>query len=146
MAKRKKRIVVLLDTSVLVNAWANPRGKSASAIVWQLWLGREIQFAVSALVVGEYFAVLERLGYSAKRIQEFSERLATRRTVTWVNLGRRLEFERDIKDEPILSTAHSAQVEYLITLDRDMLEMPLAQHRRFKFEIVTPAQFLERIA
>lgn len=139
MATRKKRILILLDTSVLVNAWANPRGKSASAVVWQMWLAREIQFAVSALVVGEYVTVLERLGYSAKRIQEFAERLATRRTVTWVSLGRRLEFERDANDEPILSTAHSAGVEYLITLDRAMLEMPPEQRRRFKFEIVTPS-------
>ncbi len=146
MAKRKERFLVLLDTSVLVNAWANPRGKSASALVWQMWLAREIQLAVSPMVVAEYVEVLERLNYSAKRIQEFTERLATRSTVSWVNLGRRLEFERDPDDEPILSTAHSADVEYLVTLDRDMLEMTTEQRRRFKFEIVTPAQFLERIA
>lgn len=145
MAKRSERILALLDTSVLVNAWTNPRGQSPSARVWQMWLARQLQFAVSPLIVAEYVEVLERLEFSAKRIQQFTERLATRSTVTWVNLGRRLEFERDPEDEPILSTAHSAKVEYLITLDHDMLEMPPEQRRRFRFEIVTPAEFFERI-
>lgn len=111
-----------------------------------MWLARRVQFAVSPLIVAEYVRVLERLGHSAKHIQEFAERLATRRTVTWVNLGRRIELERDVADEPILATADSAQVEYLITLDKDMLEISAEQRRRFKFEIVTPTQFLARIA
>lgn len=112
MAVRKYRFLVVLDTNILVNAWTNPRGTSPSQQVWQMWLARQIQLGVSALVVAEYVEVLERRGHSDKRIQEFVERLETRSTVTWVNLGRRTILERDPDDEIILATAHSARVDF----------------------------------
>lgn len=145
MAVRKYRILVVLDTNILVNAWTNPRGTSPSQRVWQMWLARQIQLGVSDLVVAEYVEVLERRGHPDNRIQEFVERLETRPTVTWVNLGRRTILERDPDDEIILATAHAARVDFLITLDHDLLEMTLNERRRFKFEIVTPTQFLEHI-
>jgi len=61
----------------------------------------------------------------------------------WIPVSWSMHWETRAENLP---TAHSADVEYLITLDRDMLEMPIEQRRRFKFEIVTPAQFLERAA
>ncbi len=45
----------------------------------------------------------------------------------------------------ILTTADSARVDYLVTLDKDLLELPWEERRRFRFQIVTPAQFLDTI-
>lgn len=145
MPRRKDRILVLLDTSVLVRAWTNRSGHSASARVLHLWLARRIQLAVSAEVIAEYVAVLEELGYSSDKVHGFIERLEKHGMGTQVSLGRRIRLERDRLDEPILSTADAGHVEYLITLDRDMLEMPIEEKRRLKFRIVTPTQFLAEL-
>jgi len=145
MAKRKARVRVVLDTSVIIRAWTTPNPLSASARVYRLWLLQRFQIVVSEELVNEYATTIERLNFSLERSERFLKRLAERTTVSWVNLGRRVNLERDGRDVHVLSTADSGSVRYLVTLDRDMLEMPLAQHRRFKFEIVTPAQFLERI-
>lgn len=145
MAKRRDRILVLLDTSVLVRIWANPNGDSPSAQIWQLWLARQIQLVVSLEVVAEYIEILERKGHSPRHIEQFVERLETRSTVTRVNLGRRIRLARDSQDEHILATADAAQVKYLITLDKDLLEISPRARKRFTFEIVTPSKFLEYI-
>lgn len=145
MARRKDRIVVLLDTNVVVRAITNSSGKSASARVWELWLRRRLQLVVSPAVVDEYAEILERLGVASARVERFIERLNERETVTHVNLGRRLRLTRDPEDEFILSTADTARADYLITLDRDLLEMPWAERRRLRFEIGTPAEFLRLI-
>ncbi len=140
------RVRVVLDTSVLIRAWTTPNLLSPSVRVYRLWLLRRFQLVVSDELVDEYAEIMERVDIAAMQAQRFLERLETSRTVAWVNLGRRVNLERDMRDVHVLSTADSGNTKYLVTLDRDMLEMPSEQRLRFKFEIVTPAQFLERIA
>jgi putative PIN family toxin of toxin-antitoxin system len=146
MAKRKERILVVLDTNIFVSGFRNKQLKSPISIIWRLWLRREIQLAISSQVAEEYEEILERLGADQKLLNVFIRELPERKTVTWVRLGRRIRVKRDPDDEIILATADTARVKYLITLDKDLLELPWEERRRFKFEIVTPTQFLERIA
>ena len=145
MVRRKERVSVLLDSNVLVRALADSKGKSPSAWVWRLWLQRRIQLAVSAEVVAEYLEILDRIGVESSHAQFFERQLREGETVTRVNLGRRLRVARDPDDDMILSTADSARVDYLVTLDKDLLELPLDERRRLKFQIVTPAELLEMI-
>lgn len=143
MAKRKERVLVLLDTNIFVRGHQSKHVTSPIYRVWKLWLARRIQIAISLETAQEYQEILERIGVDPQLVETFLESLQERPTVTWVRLGRRLRFQRDPDDEAILSTAQSANVKFLITLDGDMLEMPLQERRRFTFEIVTPIQFLE---
>ncbi|MBI4670725.1 MAG: putative toxin-antitoxin system toxin component, PIN family [Chloroflexi bacterium] len=145
MAKRKERILIVLDTNVFVIGFRNKYPQSAISRIWRLWLRRDLQLAISPEIAQEYEEILDRLGVDPGLLNEFIRELPTRETVTWIYLGRRIKIERDPDDEIILSTADSAQAKYLVTLDKDLLELPWAERRRFKFEIVTPAQFLERI-
>jgi putative PIN family toxin of toxin-antitoxin system len=145
MVRRKERVSVLLDSNVLVRALADSKGKSPSAWVWRLWLQRRIQLAVSAEVVAEYLEILDRIGVESSHAQFFERQLREGETVTRVNLGRRLRVARDPDDDMILSTADSARVDYLVTLDKDLLELPWDERRRLKFQIVTPAELLEMI-
>lgn len=146
MAKRKALVRVVLDTSVIIRAWTTPNPLAASVRVYRFWLWQRFQLVVSAELVNEYATTIERLNFSPERAERFMRRLDERITVSWVNLGRRVNLERDVRDVHVLSTADSGNAKYLVTLDRDMLEIPLKERRRFKFEIVTPAQFLGRIA
>lgn len=143
--RRKDRVSVLLDTNILVRALADTQGKSPSARVWQLWLQRRIQLAVSAEVVAEYVEILDRIGIELRRVQFFERQLGEREIVTRVNLGRRLRVARDPGDDMILSTADAGRVDYLVTLDKDLLELPWDERRRLKFQIVSPSEFLEII-
>ena len=145
MVKRKARVSVLLDTNVVARALIHPYVRSTSTQILNLWIQRRIQLDVSLEVVAEYLEIFERLKIERKRIQHFVERLAKRETVTHVNLGRRLRIGRDPDDEIILSTADAAHVDYLVTLDKDLLELEWEERRRLKFEIITPTEFLKRI-
>ncbi len=64
--------------------------------------------------------------------------------MTRVNLGTRHAVSRDPDDDVFLATAAAGQAQFLITNDHDLLDIPPAQKRRFKFEIVTPGAFLRR--
>jgi predicted nucleic acid-binding protein len=45
----------------------------------------------------------------------------------------------------MLATAGAGRAEYLVTNDRDLLDIPAAGRRKFKFAILTPAQFLAEL-
>lgn len=146
MAKRKERLRVVIDASVIGRAWTSPNRHSPSVRVYLLWVHHWLQLFVSDEIVEEYETLARRARIAEPRIAKFMERLLARDSVTWIKLGRRFHLERDLKDEHVLAAADSGQVRFLITLDRDLLEISIQERRRFKFEIVTPAQFLERIA
>jgi predicted nucleic acid-binding protein len=60
-----------------------------------------------------------------------------------VSLGRRFKLSRDPKDNIFLEVAAVGKADFLITNDRDLLEISGADRRKLKFKIVTPAQFIE---
>ncbi|MFQ5639155.1 MAG: putative toxin-antitoxin system toxin component, PIN family, partial [bacterium] len=82
------------------------------------------------------------LNMPKKLVTSFLTSLNESGTVSHVNLGKRLIDSRDPKDNPFLSTAATGRAKYLITNDNDLLEIPEVKKRRYKFKILTPAQFL----
>ena len=50
---------------------------------------------------------------------------------------------RDPDDNIVLATASSGNARYLITNDRDLLDLPQDFHQKLKFEIVKPSEFLD---
>jgi putative PIN family toxin of toxin-antitoxin system len=137
---------VVLDTNVLVGYYLSRNPHSANARVFRLWRDqRKIQLIVSEEIVAEYLEVLPRLLVAESRIKRLAERLRRRETVTHVNLGPRPAASRDPDDNLMLATAIAGRAKLLISNDRDLLELPEAQRRKFKFEIVTPSEFLARL-
>lgn len=59
--------------------------------------------------------------------------------------------DRDAKDAPYLNLAIEGQAEYLVTRDKDLLDLRIAQEAgdpataRFRFQIMNPAEFLSHI-
>jgi predicted nucleic acid-binding protein len=72
------------------------------------------------------------------------DRFADDRRVTLVNLGRRDVASRDPDDNVFLSTARSGRAKYLVTNDRDLLDLPAATKKRLPFAVVRPSEFLQR--
>ena len=146
MPSRKERIAVVLDTNVIVGYYLSRVPQSANARVFRLWRDqRKLQLIVSDEVVTEYLEVLPRLHIEEPRIKRFAERLQRRETVTHVRLGSRFASSRDPDDNVMLATAVTGKAKFLITNDRDLLDLPEKQRQRFKFEIVRPQEFLKRL-
>lgn len=146
MSPRKDRIVVVLDTNVLVGYYLSTRKESANCEVYRLWrTGRKLQLVVSDEVATEYLEVLRRLAVSDARITSLEQRLQRRETVTHVNLGARPTASRDPDDNIMLAAAVSGKAKFLITNDRDLLDIAVSDQRKYRFEIVTPMEFITRM-
>ena len=147
MPPRKKRLALVLDTNVIVGYYLSRTPQSANARVFRLWRDqRKLQLIVSDEIVSEYLEVLQRLHVEEPRIRRFAERLQRRETVTHIRLGSRFASSRDPDDNIMLATAVTGKAKFLVTNDRDLLDLPEDQQQRFKFEIVRPQEFLKRSA
>lgn len=137
---------MVFDTNVVIGYYLGHNPNTARARVFRLWrVERKLQLITSDEVISEYFELLDRLGVAERRVERFREALQQRKTVTHVNLGARHAISRDPDDDVLLATAAAGQAQFLITSDKDLLDIPPDQKRRFRFEIVTPAAFLLRL-
>ena len=113
MATRKQRISVVLDTNVFVNFYLGRKRDSAAATIVRMWRDqRKLQLVVSDGIVEEYAEVLHRLQVAERLVQRFVERLEARETVSWINLGPRVEASEDPDDNLFLSTARSGRAAF----------------------------------
>jgi len=136
-------VPVVLDTNVIIAFHLSTNPQSANVKVYRLWRNeRRLQLIVSDETISEYLEILLRLGVSAERIKLLKERFERRQTVTHVKLGGRPTVSRDPDDNLVLATALAGKAKFLITNDRDLLDMPASAKRKFKFAIVTPSAFL----
>ena len=143
MPPRKKRIVVVLDTNVVVGFYVSRNQASPNAQIWRD--RRKLQLILSPELTTEYLEVLPRLGVGENKCARLAGRLESRETITHVNLGARATESRDPEDNFVLSTAAAGKARFLVTNDRDLLDIPAPQRKKFKFEIVTPRALLARL-
>lgn len=146
MPPRKERVPVVLDTNVVLGFYLSRNPGSPNRQVFRLWRDqRKLQLILSSELTNEYIEVLGRLNVAPERIARLAERLKLRNTVTLVSLGARPKASRDPEDNFLLATAVGGKASFLVTNDRDLLDIPAVQRRRFKFEILTPRQLLAQI-
>ena len=147
MVSRKQRIPVVLDTNVFVRAFLSRSRASINQRVVRLWLlERQIQLLVSDDLIEEYLGVFQGLlGLDDELIDQWQRRFTTDPRSTVVGLGRRYTASRDPDDNLLLAIATAGRAEYLITNDRDLLELPADFLRTVRFAVITPGQFLRTI-
>jgi len=143
---RKERVPVVLDTNVVLGFYLSRSRLSPNGQVFRLWRDRrELQLILSEELDNEYLEVLGRLNVAPERIARLSRRLKLRNTITRVKLGARPKPSRDPEDNFLLATALAGKASFLVTNDRDLLDIPAIERKRFKFEIVTPRQLLAKL-
>ena len=146
MPPRKERIAVVFDTNIVIANYLGKNLNSAVRKIFSLWrIQRKLQLIVSNEIVTEYLEILARLNIPSKRINAFAERIERRLTVTKVTLGKIPTESRDVDDNLMLATALVGKAEFLITNDKDLLDIAEAEKKKFKFRIVTPIEFLNTI-
>jgi uncharacterized protein len=138
---------------VFVPAVLSENGPAARAFA--MAENHAIELFVGAAVLDEVAEVLERPRLRAKsrrltfqRIDQFLDRI--RRIATWVRDGPQVvRLIRDPKDEAYLNLAIAANAEYIVTRDRDLLDLnskrEAASALPDRLRIVTPEEFLSLV-
>jgi uncharacterized protein len=143
---RKRRIPVVFDTNVVVGFYLSRNPSSANRQAFRLWRDkRALQLVISDEVIQEYLEVLSRLSVPEPLAQKLEERFARRKTVTHVSLGSRPKLSRDPDDNMMIATARSGKARFLVTNDRDLLDISASDQARLRLAIVTPSESLLRI-
>jgi putative PIN family toxin of toxin-antitoxin system len=147
MVRRKLRTSVVLDTNVFVRAFKARSNRNANQQVVRLWLVRKwLQLVVCHELIAEYLGIFaDVLGMDDDIIHNWKLRFESDERTTLINPGARPAMSRDPDDDLLLATAIGGRAEFLITNDRDLLEVPDLKRRTLSFEILTPQQFLTAI-
>ena len=144
MSARKRRIPVVFDTNVFVRNFKSRSKSSHNRRVFRLWLvERKLQLVVSEEVVAEYLEIFENvLELDEEIVLKWRTRFCDGPGVTFVELGPREVGSRDPDDNVFLSTARAGKAKFLVTSDRDLLDLPKSLQSRLTFAIVKPDQLL----
>ncbi|MDQ3131613.1 MAG: putative toxin-antitoxin system toxin component, PIN family [Acidobacteriota bacterium] len=146
MPPRRERIAVVFDTNVLIAFYLSRNSKSAVAKIIRLWRNeRKLQMIVSVEIIAEYLEILERVGIIENRIERLKEILDTFGIISKFSLGKIPTESRDVDDNLVLATVLTGKADFLITNDKDLLDISAADKKKFKFRIVTPVEFLNAI-
>jgi predicted nucleic acid-binding protein len=95
-------------------------------------------------LIQEYLEIFAGvLGMDAVLIEEWRLRFERDSRVTVVRLGRRYTESRDPDDNVLLAIAASGKARYLVTNDRDLLELPPELQHTLPFAIRRPQDFLQ---
>ncbi len=100
---------------------------------------------VSDEIVAEYLEILERVGINENRIERLNVILETFGIVSKFSLGKIPTESRDVDDNLMLATALVGKADFLITNDKDLLDIAEADKKKFKFRIVSPIEFFNAI-
>jgi uncharacterized protein len=134
---------VVLDANVLISAAFG--GKPLEAVGRAL---KDHEVYISASILEELEGVLKRLSkkLSQEQIHYLLERVRQLLKVAHqIPITGRLSLSRDAKDDHYLSLCKEAQADFLITGDKDLLNLDpetLKKHGIF-CRIINPASFLE---
>jgi putative PIN family toxin of toxin-antitoxin system len=130
---------VVIDTNVLVSGLAYP--DSPPGRVVEAWRKGSITLVSSSYILDELARVLPRLNHRLKwkknDFADFIDILAIQAEIVEPETLPD-DTARDASDIPIVGTLIAAKADYLVTGDRDLLE--LAEH----FPIGAPAEFIRK--
>lgn len=113
---------VLVDTNVLLSAAL--RDGLPERVVLMVATRDDWTWLVTSDILREYTEVLRRpkFGLTAETLRLWSD-LLDMRTVNVGNPPQAVQFARDPKDAPLLAAALATRADYLITGDKDLLQV-----------------------
>lgn len=132
----------VLDANTLISAVINVRA-SVSQEIYQASKSKHFILIISPQILSEADDVLRRARlmrvhkYSFKQLRKIIKEIAN---VSYPVLGNtKVEIVRDPDDDKIISAALEGKADYIVTRDRDLLD--LKQYQEIK--IITPEEFME---
>lgn len=155
--KHRPRLGVVFDCNILLQAVARKTGPAAAC----LRLAEEafVQLRLSEEILTELSAVLKRPKIRARypeltdeTVEDFLKALRSTAEIT-SDVPKRFSYPRDIDDEPYLNLAIETEANYLVTRDKDLLDL-MTSHTdeckefRQKFRsltVIEPIEFLKEV-
>lgn len=146
MTKRKRRDTVVIDTNVFIANFLARRVNSPNQRIIRLWLiEKAFRIAITQHIESEYLRLFnEVLGFDDEMLLRWRARFNNERITKTFNVGVGRRISRDPNDDMFIAVAIAARAKFLITNDRDLLDISAEDKRRLKFQIVTPGQFLKQ--
>lgn len=143
MTARKFRQPVVFDTNVFIRSFKARAATSANRRAVRLWLlEKQLQLILSPELLTEHLEIFEEvLGFDTDLVEAWRARFENDNRTTMVNSGKRSSESRDPDDNIVLATAQAGRAEFLLTNDRDLLDLPRDFRRTLSFEIITPQRF-----
>lgn len=135
---------VVIDTNVIVSSILSQAPDSPPRIIRRKWFVKELEVVLSAQLIDEITAVLNRphlLEYSSSvraEVRIFLEGLAQFNVVVAPSHKPAFPISRDPKDDFLLHLASECHVDAIISGDRDLLILK----RHEGIPILSPADFL----
>lgn len=132
---------VIIDTSALIRYLIRP-GAALRAVIEDLWLDDQIHLVTCPELMAELEGVLRRDYIQALVQPEDAAALldAIRRKAEFLpSLGAIPPYTRDRKDDKFIACAVAGRVRYVITVDKDLLDMGVFADIR----LLAPHTFLE---
>jgi putative PIN family toxin of toxin-antitoxin system len=133
---------VVVDTSTLIRYLIRP-GAAIRTLIEDLWLSDQIRMVTCPELLAELEGVLQRDYIRAVIHPEDADALlaAIRRKAEFLpSLGTIPSYSRDRKDDKFIACAVAGRVTYVITVDKDLLDMEVCAGIR----LLAPHKFLER--
>lgn len=127
---------IVLDTNVFVSGifWNGSPSK-----ILAMWAERRFDLFVTPEILGEYTDVVHRLSSNTSLSDQWILFVESHASI--VRSRSRVTLSRDNADNKFLECAMSARADFLITGDRDLLEL----QEIFPIPIVIPAGFLKSV-
>lgn len=152
MSETPPRKKAVYDTGVVLQAALSDRGPSFHAL--RLLEEGRVIVVLSPQVRHEYEDVLTRPAIRRKhpfltpeRVQLLLDRIEARAEPVTV-IRPYLQYPRDPKDEPILNLAIQEQADFIVTRDRDLLDLDRSRDFRLLYpylRIVDPLLFVQQL-
>ena len=153
-----EKIRAVFDCNIFIQVLLNP--KSVAAKCFDLVLDGKIILFVSKAILDEVCEVIFRPKIisrlpdaTTQRIEIFVEQIVNN-SVYLKNVPNKFEFERDPKDEMIIDLAVECETDFIITRDKDLLDLMIGfddnskkfRQRFHPLKIVAPVEFLKMIS
>ncbi len=143
---------VVFDCMILLQAAARPQGPSAECL--RLVKAGRLELFLSPEILAEVRDVLTRpktlkkfSALTPEAVQLFLQDLQAQ-SVIMDQVPRRFSLPRDPKDEPYLNLAIASDASYLVSRDRDLLDLMADEAFRRSFPvlvIIDPVEFLHTL-
>jgi putative PIN family toxin of toxin-antitoxin system len=138
---------VVVDTNVFVRNFKARSNRNPNRRIIRLWLlEKRLQLIISPELAVEYLEIFARvIGMHTETVAAWRVRFKEDSRCTVVHLARRYTESRDPDDNLLLATALVGRAEYLITNDRDLLDLPDDFQRSLPFTILKPEDCLREL-
>jgi putative PIN family toxin of toxin-antitoxin system len=127
---------IVLDTNVLISGifW-----KGIPYKILKLWVNGQIEIVATNKIINEYFEVLKRIDKSGEIAKKWRELIL--KNVIIVKDKGNIRISRDPDDDIFISCALSANANYIVSGDNDLLTLKEIEG----IKIISPAVFIHHM-